>query len=73
MRAHGCPWDWETCSQAALNGQLATLRWARENGCPWDVETRDAAAAKLGYTDDFGNLHAEESDDEYSDEYSDDE
>ena len=52
---------------------LETLRWARENGCPWDVETRDVAAAKLGYTDDFGNLHAEESDDEYSDEYSDDE
>ena len=73
MRANGCPWTRLTCSHAALGGQLATLRWARENGCPWDVETRDVAAAKLGYTDDFGNLHAEESDDEYSDEYSDDE
>ena len=31
------------------------LRWARENGCPWTAATRDWAAAKLGYTDDFGN------------------
>ena len=35
---------------------LETLRWARENGCPWDAATREQAAAKLGYTDDLGNL-----------------
>ena len=32
------------------------LRWARENGCEWTASIRDKAAAKLGYTDDFGNL-----------------
>ena len=32
------------------------VRWARGNGCPWSAETRDLAAAKLGYTDDLGNL-----------------
>jgi len=56
---------WNTCCEVQ--------RWAHENGCPWHSITRDWAAAELRYTDDFGNLHAEESDDEYSDEYSDDE
>ena len=35
---------------------MELLRWARENGCPWTASTRDEAAAKLGYTDDLGNL-----------------
>ena len=35
---------------------MEVLRWARENGCSWHAGTRDKAAAKLGYTDDFGNL-----------------
>ena len=56
MRVEGCPWTAETCKQAALNGHLETLRWARENGAPWIADTRDLAAAKLGYTDDLGNL-----------------
>ena len=56
MRANGCPWDAETCEGAAKNGDLATLRWARENGCPWYASTRDKAAATLGYTDDLGNV-----------------
>ena len=46
---------------------------------PPSLQTRDWAAAKFGYTDEFGNLveEEEESDDEYgyedSDEFSDDE
>ena len=49
------------------------VRWARKNGCPWTAGMR-AAAAKLGYRDDFGNLVDDDddpipSDDEYSDEY----
>ena len=62
---------------------MEVLRWLRENGCPWDAYTRNQAAAKFGYTDDFGNLveEEEESDDEHgyeygyedSDEFSDDE
>ena len=35
---------------------MEMLRWARENGAPWYARTRDWAAAKLGYTDNFGNL-----------------
>ena len=48
------------------------LRWVRENGYWWDAETRDKAAAKLGYTDNLGNLW-EYSDDEYGYEDSDEE
>ena len=36
-------------------GHVEMLRWARENGAPWYAYTRNQAAAKLGYTDDFGN------------------
>ena len=39
-------------------GRVEVLRWARENGCEWNAEARDRAAAKLGYTDDFGNLES---------------
>jgi len=35
-RAHDCPWDEETCSYAAANGQLEVLQWAREHHCPWN-------------------------------------
>ena len=55
MRAKGCPWGINTCHRAVGAGHMEVLRWARENGCPWTVNTRDLAAAKLGYTDDFGN------------------
>ena len=56
LRTNGCPWDFWTCSEAVHGGQVEVLRWARENGCKWDAYSRDKAAAKLGYTDDFGNL-----------------
>ena len=56
LRGEGCPWDWQTCKAAVQFGHLEVLRWARENGCPWYAPTRDRAAAKLGYTDDLGNL-----------------
>ena len=56
LRANDCPWDHWTCYMAVEYGHLETLRWARENGCPWRASTRDRAAAKLGYTDDLGNL-----------------
>ena len=56
LRAEGCPWYHETCFYAVEKGHVEVLRWARENGCPWDPWTRDKAAAKLGYTDDLGNL-----------------
>ena len=56
LRGEGCPWDWNTCYWAVVKGHMEVLRWARENGCKWDAYTRDLAAAKLGYTDDFGTL-----------------
>ena len=54
LRAEGCRWDADTCHWAVDHGHEELLRWARENGCPWDAYTRNHAAAKLGYTDDFG-------------------
>ena len=73
LRGEGCPWDFLTCSEAVDQGHVEVLRWARENGCSWHAGTRDWAAAKLGYTDDFGNLvdldgNPIPSDDEYSDD-----
>ena len=56
LRAEGCEWNWMTCLHAVLYGRVEVLHWARANGCEWDAATRDLAAAKLGYTDDLGNL-----------------
>ena len=56
LRGKGCRWDWRTCFDAVDRGHVEVLRWARANGCPWNAFVRDRAAAKLGYTDDFGNL-----------------
>ncbi len=55
-RASGCPWDEETCSQAAREGHLDMLKWARANGAPWNAETR-VAAAEMGYIE-LDQLHA---------------
>jgi hypothetical protein len=33
-----------TCANAAANGYLDVLRWAREHSCPWDATTCMAAA-----------------------------
>ena len=56
LRGEGCPWNYWTCLYAVEQGHVEVLRWARENGCSWHAGTRDKAAAKLRYTDDFGNL-----------------
>ena len=32
----GCPWDEETCTEAAINGNIECLKYAHENGCPWN-------------------------------------
>ena len=56
LRGNGCEWDSWVCTQAAFYGNVETLRWARENGCPWDHATKAKAAARFGYTDNFGNL-----------------
>ena len=46
----------DRCYAAVNKGHVETLRWARANGAPWTASIRDWAAAKLGYTDNFGNL-----------------
>jgi hypothetical protein len=33
-RENGCPWDRETCWNAANRGSLEVLKWAHANGCP---------------------------------------
>ena len=58
LRGEGCPWDIDTCFCVVKYGHVEVLRWVRENGCPWTAADRDWAAAKLGYTDDYGNLAA---------------
>ena len=55
LRGEGCPWNSMTCSHAVYRGHAEMLRWIRANGAPWRAGTRDQAAAKLGYTDNFGN------------------
>ena len=74
LRANGCPWDATTCHFAVDCGHVEVLRWARENGCPWWASTRDEAAAKLGYTDDLGNLNegSDHEDGSENDEFSED-
>ena len=43
----GCPWDAETCSNAAFGGHLECLRYAHEQGCPWDAWTCADAAQNV--------------------------
>ena len=43
-RDNGCPWDEDTCANAARYGHLEVLQWARANGCPWTLETSKNAA-----------------------------
>ena len=33
---NGCPWNEDTCSNAAKNGHLECLKYLHENRCPWD-------------------------------------
>ena len=44
LRSEGCPWDEDTCGEAALMGHLDVVKYAHENGCPWDEEVCRAAA-----------------------------
>ncbi|KAL6059217.1 Ankyrin repeat domain containing protein [Balamuthia mandrillaris] len=43
-----CPWDHQTCEQAALHGHLQVLQWALEQGCPWSPRAF-ALAARRGH------------------------
>ena len=56
LRGEDCKWNHMSCTWAVDKGHVEVLRWARGNGAPWTAATRDRAAAKLGYTDDLGNL-----------------
>ena len=48
-RDNGCPWDEDTCANAARNGHFDILKVARENGCPWDSITCANAARNEHY------------------------
>ena len=41
---NGCPWDADTCMEAAENGNLECLIYAHEHGCHWDEYTCYMAA-----------------------------
>ncbi|KAL6070251.1 Ankyrin repeat domain containing protein [Balamuthia mandrillaris] len=43
-----CPWDGQTCEQAAFHGHLHVLQWALEQGCPWSP-CAFAMAARQGH------------------------
>ena len=36
-RQHDCPWDSDTCTYAAIAGQLEVLQWVRENDATGEV------------------------------------
>ena len=44
LHENGCPWDEETCSEAAKGGHLNVLKYAHKKRCPWDKETCKEAA-----------------------------
>ena len=46
MRENDCPWDEDTCTDAAQGGHLEVLKWSRENGCPWNIVVVRAHATK---------------------------
>lgn len=35
-RENGCPWNTNTCTEAADAGHLDILQWVWAHGCPWD-------------------------------------
>ncbi len=39
LRKNGCPWDSNTFSSAAENGNLENMKWLKKNGCPWNENT----------------------------------
>ena len=44
LHANGCPWDEQTCTEAAGAGHLECLKWLHTNECPWNEETCAGAA-----------------------------
>lgn len=38
-RENGCPWNADTCAEAARGGHLVVLQWLRANRCEWDEWT----------------------------------
>jgi hypothetical protein len=48
-RAHGCPWDENTCAWAAEEGHLEVLKWVLANGCLWEDRVACAHAARGGH------------------------
>ena len=48
-RANGCPWDEETCANAAEGGHLETLKWGARERAARGKRTRARYAAKGGH------------------------
>jgi hypothetical protein len=44
LHSQGCPWDEETCRDAAVNGHLEVLQFLHSQDCPWNLTIYEAAA-----------------------------
>ena len=54
-----CPWDYQTCEDAAEGGHLHVLQWLRSQDppCPWDEETcRCATSCASSSAETFNNI-----------------
>jgi hypothetical protein len=49
LLAQQCPCDADTCTAAALQGQLGTLQWLIEHGCAHDADALWLTAAGRGH------------------------
>jgi len=45
-REQDCPFDQNTCRNAAEGGHLAVLRWLRELDCPWEPDVCSMVAGR---------------------------
>lgn len=56
VRLKGYEWDYKTCSNAALNGHLDVLKWARMNKCPWGESCANQARICLSVAESEDDL-----------------
>lgn len=43
LHENGCPWEADTCVNAAKRGNFEILKYCHENGCPWTDLTASKA------------------------------
>jgi hypothetical protein len=53
---HGCPWNEQSCQNAARKGYLEYLKYLHESGCPWNEDVCHEAAT-FGHLECLKYLH----------------